>query len=283
MGLKMIKSILLPIDGSAFTQCSLQYGVSLARSFGAKLKVLTVIDIRIFEWAMAMGVEGFAPVIPSSAYQEESQQLLEQKAEKILERAAEFLKSEKVNFETEKTSGSPSESICEKSRLADMIIMGSHGEFARWSDKMLGATLESVSRLCIKPILVTHKEYHQIKKILFAYDGSQNSNKALPWVGALASELKAPVTILTVNSDDQEAETILNEAVEYLRAYNLKKINRVKKTGDAVTQIISLSNELSDSLLIMGSYGHSRIREAILGSTTVQVMRRAKEPILLVK
>ena len=279
----MIKSILLPIDGSAFTQASLQYGVSLARSFAARLKVLTVVDIRIFEWAMAMGVEGFAPVIPSSAYQEESQQLLEKKAEKILERAAEFLKGENVNFETEKTSGSPSESICEKSRLTDIIIMGSHGEFARWSDKMLGATLESVSRLCIKPILVTHKEFHPFKEILFAYDGSQNSNKALPWVGSFASKLKIPVTILTVNSNTREAETILNEAREYLQAYNIKKVNAIKKSGDATAEIISLADEKSHCLLIMGSYGHSRIREAILGSTTVQVMRRASVPILLVK
>jgi nucleotide-binding universal stress UspA family protein len=33
----------------------------------------------------------------------------------------------------------------------------------------------------------------------------------------------------------------------------------------------------------MGSFGHSRLREAILGSTTVQVMRKANKPILLAK
>jgi len=67
----MIKSILLAVDGSAFTEPVLQYGITLAQKFQALLRVLTVIDIRIFEWAVAIGVEGFAPIIPSSGYQEE--------------------------------------------------------------------------------------------------------------------------------------------------------------------------------------------------------------------
>ena len=34
-------------------------------------------------------------------------------------------------------------------------------------------------------------------------------------------------------------------------------------------------------LLVMGAYGHSRVRELILGSTTVQVLRRTTCPVLL--
>jgi nucleotide-binding universal stress UspA family protein len=36
-------------------------------------------------------------------------------------------------------------------------------------------------------------------------------------------------------------------------------------------------------MLVMGSYGHSRLREAIIGSTTVQVMRSAAKPIILAR
>lgn len=279
----MIKSILLAIDGSAYTESILMYGIEFARKFGAHLRVLTVIDIRIFEWAVAIGVEGFAPVIPSSVYQEESQKILDEKAEKVLQRASQVLSEAKVSFEVEKESGSPVEVICDKSRLSDMVIMGSRGEFERWSDKMLGATLEAASRLCIKPIFVSPKSYQPIHKILMAYDGSINSNKALPWVGALAEHFHIPITILNVGAGEEESQTILKEATDYLASYKITEFNTIAKEGDPSEKIVETSKELKSDLIIMGCYGHSRIREAILGSTTVQVMRKATIPKLMVK
>ena len=149
----MIKSILLAIDGSNYTEAALKEGIDFAKIFDAHLRVLTVIDIRIFEWAVAIGVEGFAPIIPSTAYQEESQKLLEEKADKVLDLASKVLKEAGPSFELEKESGSPVEIICEKSRLADLIIMGCRGEFGPWRGKMLGATLEAVTRLSVKPVI----------------------------------------------------------------------------------------------------------------------------------
>lgn len=279
----MIKSVLLAIDGSNYTESVLKYGIEMAKHFDAHLRVLTVIDIRIFEWAVAIGVEGFAPIIPSTAYQEESQKLLEEKADKVLQLSQKILAKGGVSFEVEKESGSPVDIICDKSRLADLIIMGCRGEFGPWRDKMLGATLEAVTRLAIKPVMVTQKEFRPIKKILVSYDGSVNSNKALPWAGELANRLNAALAIVTVNQDKNEGDRILKEATDYLASFKLPKVNTYIKDGNPEDKIIETSEEIHADLILMGSYGHSRIREAILGSTTVQVMRRAFVPILMVK
>jgi len=59
----MVKSILLTIDGSAYSEGVLQYGIELAKKFKAYLRVLTVVDIRFFESTIAIGVEGFAPIL----------------------------------------------------------------------------------------------------------------------------------------------------------------------------------------------------------------------------
>lgn len=279
----MIKSILLAVDGSNYTEAILKYGIDLALKTDAHLRVLTVIDIRIFEWAVAIGVEGFAPIIPSTAYQEESQKILEDKAEKVLERAGKVLKKGKVSYELEKASGSPVEIICEKARLSDLVVMGSRGEFGSWRDKMLGATLEATTRLCIKPIMVTEKDYKQITGILVSYDGSNNSNKALPWAGYLAKQLGVPLNVITVNSDEESAKSTLKEATDYLSSYKLTKLNTIIMEGDAEVRIVEACKETKSDLIIVGSYGHSRIREAILGSTTVQVMRKSSVPVLMVK
>lgn len=279
----MIKSILLAVDGSAFTEPLLQYGVKLAKDFKAFLRVLTVIDIRIFEWAVAIGVEGFAPIIPSSGYQEESQKLLEQKAEEVLKKTENILSKSGVDYVLEKESGNPVDVICDKARLTDMLMIGARGEFAKWSDKMLGATLEMITRLCIKPVFITPKNFKVMKKILVAYDGSENASKALSLSAHFASNLKLPLIILNVNDSEEEGRSILSEAREYLNAYQIPKLKDKIVQGVAEERIVQISSELNADLIVMGSYGHSRIREAILGSTTVQTMRKATVPVLMAR
>ncbi len=279
----MVKSILLAVDGSAYTEFVLRYGVTLAKAFDAQLRVLTVVDVRFFEWAVAIGVEGFAPVLPSTAFQEESQKILEEKAEKVLERAGAMLKSEGVPFTLEKESGSPVEVICEKVKVADLLVMGARGEFEKWSDKMLGATFESVSRLSIKPIFVVHKEFRPLQKMMLAYDGSENSNRALPWAGYWAEKFQVPLYVLTVNENTEEGHAVLEEAAAYLQSYTIPELSTLLKSGDTAETIVGTVKEIQADTIIMGSYGHSRIREAILGSTTVQVMRKSPVPVLMVK
>ncbi|GAB4376305.1 MAG: universal stress protein [Calditrichia bacterium] len=279
----MIKSILLAVDGSAFTEPVLQYGLTFAKKFNAHLRILTVIDVRIFEWAVAIGVEGFAPIIPSTTYQEESQNLLDQKAEEVLKKTEKILGKENVPFTLEKESGNPVDVICEKARLVDLLILGARGEFARWSDKMLGATVEAISRLSIKPLFITPKKYIELKKLLVAYDGSENASKALTLAAHFASVLKLPLTILNVNNSDEEAHRIIHEAREYLSAHDIPELNERIVAGDAAEKIVEVAHNEGFDLIIMGSYGHSRIREAILGSQTVQVMRKANVPILMAR
>ncbi len=279
----MIKSILVAVDGSAFTETVLQYGIHFAEKFKAHLRILTVIDVRIFEWAVAIGVEGFAPVIPSTIYQEESQKLLEQKADEVLKKTNRMLSQHKIDYQLDKESGNPVDVICDKARLVDMVIMGARGEFAKWSDKMMGATVEATSRLSIKPIFVSRQKYRNIKNILLAYDGSENASKALTLAASFASTLKLPLHLLNVNSSPDEAKTMIQEAKEYLVSYNIPKIEEIIVEGDPSEKIVEAAKDKNIDLIIMGSYGHSRIREAILGSTTVQVMRHSDLPILMAR
>jgi nucleotide-binding universal stress UspA family protein len=279
----MIKSVLLAVDGSAFTEPVIQYGIEIARKFDAYLRILTVIDIRIFEWAVAIGVEGFAPIIPSSGYQEESQKLLDQKAEEVLKKTEKILNKSNVKFELDKESGNPIDVICDKARLVDLVVMGARGEFAKWSDKMLGATLEATTRLSIKPVFICPKSYRQLKKIMVSYDGSENACKALSVAAHFAAELDLPLMILTVHESSDEAQMILKEATEYLSPHHIPHTETRHAKGEAVEKIVQISQEENIDLIVMGSYGHSRIREAILGSTTVQTMRKVNIPLLLAR
>jgi len=278
----MIKSILLPIDGSVYTEAQVRYTVELARAFDARVSVLSILDVRIFEWAVVMGTDGFVPIIPSNVYKEESKKILESKAAAVLEKCSEILTSENVEFDAEKISGSPSDIICEKAPLVDLLVIGMRGEFAKWKKNLVGATLDAVMRQWSKSILVTSREFKSIGNILFAYDGSERSNKALQLVGLFATQLSAPVTVLSVHDKEMFRSRLLEEAQSYLKPYKAQ-VDLVGVSGNPEKEIIRVAGERHCDLMIMGAFGHSRIREAILGSTTEQVVRKADVPVLLSK
>ncbi|MFQ5825244.1 MAG: universal stress protein [bacterium] len=278
----MIKSILLSVDGSIYTDAVVTHGIQLAKAFESRLKVLSIVDIRILEWAVVMGTDGFVPIIPSTVYQEESKKMLESKAEAVLKKCSNILNKEQLDFETEKIQGSPVDIICEESYLVDLLIMGARGEFAKWESKLVGATLEAVVRQCKKPILIATKNFKKISKILVAYDGSDNANKALQLAGFFATKLKAPIALLNVNDNEQLRNKFLHEANSYLEPYEIST-ELIGISGSPEKEIVKVAEENDCDLIIMGSFGHSRIRGAILGSTTEQVMRNSKIPVLLVK
>ncbi|MFQ5605064.1 MAG: universal stress protein [bacterium] len=278
----MIKSILLSVDGSAYTNAQLKYAIQLGKAFGSKINVISIVDVRIFEWVTTMATDGFVPVIPSTVYQQESKAMLEAKADAVLKKCASIIQRERLDFETDKIHGPPADIIIEKSKLVDLLIIGTRGEFARWESKMVGATLEAVARQCPKPIVICPKNFKRISKILIAYDGSSKANKALQMAGFFAVKLQAPVCVVTVSENEQMQNKHLQEAQIYLEPYGIL-IDLIGKSGQPDKEIIAVAQEQKCDFIVMGAFGHSRIREAILGSITEQIMRHAKIPLLLCK
>jgi nucleotide-binding universal stress UspA family protein len=279
----MIKSILLAVDGSVYTDSVVNHGIDLARKLNAYLRVYSIVDIRIYEWVLNTGGEGYMPVIPSNVFHDESYKFHSERADGLIASLQKKLSDNSVKFEAEKVEGSPVEVICEISRQVDLVIMGARGDYARWGDRLLGATLEPVSHQNQSPLMIVDKTYSAYKSIICAYDRSESSNAALRLSAYLANKLRLPVDVLTISDDEDERKETLDEAQTYMAPYNLKTQFR-HESGDPGEIIIGATFNAPDtSLLVMGSYGHSRIREAILGSTTLEVMRGAAKPILLAK
>jgi len=279
----MIKSILLPVDGSSYTESVLNHGKYLAKKLDAFLRIITIVDVRTYEWTLNVGSEGYMPVVPATIYQDESHKFLTERADGLINKISEHLKDSKVDFECQRINGSPTEIICDLGKQVDLIIMGARGDYAKWDVEILGATIESVSRQCKTPLMVVDKSYSDFKNITVAYDSSDYSNKALKLAAHLANTLSLPVEVLTIGNDEEFRIECLNEAKKYLEPFQIDVQYR-HEAGDATEVIVDVTKNFPEySLLVMGSYGHSRIREAILGSTTVEVMRNAIKPILMAK
>ena len=87
--------------------------------------------------------------------------------------------------------------------------------------------------------------------------------------------------MLTVNRDEEQGRRALNEATDYLRPYNVTTQFELQQTGNAPERIANFIRERNHDLLFIGAYGHSRIIEMVLGSTTEYVLRNADCPVFL--
>ncbi len=278
----MFKNIMLAVDGSTYTDPVLSMGIELARAFNSYLRVLSVADIRVFEWATAIGSDGFVPIAPTGLYQKESMRLLEEKCDKVLEKTSQILNESRVLFETEKMVASPANAILERSHLSDLVILGKCGEFSRWDQQRLGATIQIVSRNIHKPVIVTDKESRSINHILIGYDGSPNANQALQFSGHLAEKLHSRVTLLSVTDDEKIGQHYINEARDYLKNYNIE-LDHIVLPGTPDKEIVKFAKENKVDLIAIGAYGHSKLREMLLGSNTEHILRHSSCHVMLAR
>ncbi|HOT97154.1 MAG TPA: universal stress protein [bacterium] len=278
----MFKSILLAVDGSAYTESILAHGIELAQRFASRLLILTVADVRIFEWASAVGSDGFISIAPSGSYQEASRTLLAEKCDKILAKCRERLACTDLDFSMEKSFGAPADLILEQTQIADLLVMGKQGEFARWNVKGLGATVDAVSRMTHKPLLVAGLAYRPIRRILVGYDGSEHANRALQYAAHIAEAGQATIGLLCINDDAELAAHNCERAKAYLQSYRVT-VESVTLPGHPEEVLVRYCGLKDYDLIAIGAYGHSRIREALLGSTTTHLLRQSTFPVLLAK
>lgn len=163
---------------------------------------------------------------------------------------------------------------------ADLIVIGKRGEQSHLNMEHLGSNLERVVRASKKPVLVASRAFKPVKKILIAFDGGSSAIKAVEHI--VRSEMFTGLEILLIQVG---SEVNLNckplwGAVAALREAGFNADSEVI-SGQPDSVISELIEKDDFDLLVMGAYGHSRIRNLIIGSTTTQMIGSCKVPIML--
>ncbi len=273
------KKLLVATDGSAFAAAALETALALAERFSASLRLLHVVNVRLLEGPFLSDLSGMVGAAPFLNFQARVRELLHQKGETILAASREQCDRHAVPAETELAEGVVSREICRAARSCDLICLGRHGEHAAFRGLLMGSTVEEVVRGSSRPVLVAGETPRPIRKILLPYDGSQTASAALTLAVEMAGGLAAALTVLAVAGDAQEGGLLLEEARQYTAPRELPITFR-HHPGDPVPAIVETAQEDFD-LVVMGAYGHSRLRELFLGSTTAGVLARVTLPVLL--
>ena len=168
--------------------------------------------------------------------------------------------------------------IAEQARTADLVVIGHRGVNEKFSTGLLGSTAESVTRKCPKPVFVSPLEFRECTRPLLAYDGSQRAAAAMHAAAEFcATPVGLPLTVLHGQQGRQprpRACSTRRDVPAILRAH--APSSSCSRPATRRERIIATSSRSGDhDLLFIGAYGHSRIIEMVLGSTTEYVLRNA--------
>jgi nucleotide-binding universal stress UspA family protein len=280
----MIKSILVCDDGSAGGRVACDYAMDLAVKLKARLTGLHVLDTRMLEGPLLADISGWLGAQPFSAQESQFRDLMQQKGETVLSAFEQRARDLGLTPATLLRMGHPPQAILDEEARAELVVMGRNGEHAEWTGDMTGSTVERVVRQSLKPCLVTPAAFRPVRRILCAYDGSGHASRALHEAIELALALAAPLVIVTVLEEPawEHARDVSEDAIQLARAHECAAANMVVE-GTPDGAILDQAAEQNSDLIVVGAFGHGRIREFILGSTTTQLIMKSKLPLLLVR
>jgi nucleotide-binding universal stress UspA family protein len=278
-----MKKLLVCTDGSPYARVCCEYAAWLADRTGASIEVLYVTDLRQFEVPLVADLSGSLGIQPYQAILGQLQDLESKKARVVLDDAARVFGEAGLGdrvITTHKT-GLLVDCLSDYEGSEDLVMLGKRGENANFATEHLGSTMERVVRASDRPCLVTSRAFQDPRRLLVAYDGGESCRRAVEFLATsdMVKDLDLHIVTVVTHSED-EALKHLREAERIMRDGGRTPICQMLH-GDTEEAISSYVTSSDIGLLVMGAYGHSRIRYLIIGSTTTEMIRTCKVPVLL--
>lgn len=278
--------ILTLLDGSAYSESVCHHTAWIAKKLNASVEAMHVLGRR--EGAASTDLSGALRLGARSALLEELSSLDEQRAKlaqakghAILEDAKNILEQDGVpvvNLRLRK--GDLLDAVREIENDIRAITIGKRGEGVDFAKGHLGSNLERIVRTSKVPVFVASREFKPISRVLVAYDGSTSAKVAIDRISTSPVFSDLDICVLCVDDSSQKAQATAEEAVATLRRANLEASFRIA-SGEPEEVLGKLVSEENFNLLVMGAYGHGRIRSLIIGSTTTAMIQTVKIPVLL--
>ncbi len=280
-----MSKIIALVDGSIYSQSVCDHAAWIATRKGSAVEVLHILGRNE---AAQSNLSGNIGLGARSKLMEEladldaqSARLAAKRGRAILEDAQTRLTGAGVkNVTTRLRNGDLVAELLAAETDADLVVIGKRGEAADFAKQHLGSNLERVVRSCKKPILVTSRDFQKVDRFMIAFDGGKSAIKAVNHIEKSKVFAGLKCVLLTVNDETPAVKRSLEGAAAQLRSAGYTVETAIAQ-GQAEAVISQRSIDENIDVLVMGAYGHSRIRNLIIGSTTTAMVQSCQVPVLL--
>ena len=203
-------------------------------------------------------------------------------AESAERQFAERLAKSTVPSEWRLMTGEPVDAVTTSARYADLTIVGQTDPD---DSRNVGGLADSVVLSAGGPVLVwpyAGSFALSLQTVMLAWNGTREAKRALSDAMPLLEQARE-VVIMGVDTDDGR-HTPGAEVGAHLARHGVHVEARHTATAPGVSTGDTLLCEIGDrgiGLLVMGGYGHPRVRKRLLGGATRDILRHMTVPVLM--
>ncbi|TPG94695.1 universal stress protein [Pseudomonas caspiana] len=276
------------IDNSQSSLAVCDYAAWASQQLNAPLTLLHVLDEE--KYPTAVNLSGNIGLGSREHLLEELATLDAQRArialkqgQHMLEKARERTVISGAAFpELKQRHGHLVESLSELQDDIRILVIGRLGEDSTRRMHTIGSQIEAVVRTIHQPILITANSYKKPETVMLAFDSSPTAYKTVQMLAASQLCEGLPIHLVMVGADSKDNREALEKAVGMLLSAGFVVQAHIRQ-GEVEAALHVYQAEHGIDLLVMGAYGHSRIRQFLVGSTTTTMLRTATMPVLLLR
>ncbi|MCH8532556.1 MAG: universal stress protein [Saccharospirillum sp.] len=206
---------------------------------------------------------------------EHGKQMLEQAEARAKEDGA-------VDIKRMQRHGNLVETLIELEESTRLYVMGRSGETHENIAHSIGSHLESIVRAVHRPILIALPEFSAPESFMVAYDGSESVENALGRIADSPLLQGLPCHLVMVGDASAERKQQMQSAAERLDTAGYE-VTQSFLEGDVQSSLQGYQQRNQIDLMVMGAYGHSRIRQFFVGSTTRKMIGQSDIPLLVLR
>lgn len=286
----MSTNIIACLDHSEFGQSVLAAGMWAATTLRAPLVLQHVLEKpqhakADFSGAIGLGAQDLLLAELAQLDQQRSKIQLQQ-GRQLLDAAKRTAEQQGISQISESLRHDDlTDCLLEQQANNRLVILGKRGASQAEAHGFLGVNVERVLRSVQKPVLITQQQFKPPQNFLLAFDGSATMLKSLQTISQSPLLQGLPCHLVMVAKANATAASTAPELLQASVQLTGAGFNVISKVlhGDADTALEQYAKEQAIDLLVMGAYGHSRIRHLILGSTTTAVLQKARVPVLVLR
>jgi nucleotide-binding universal stress UspA family protein len=278
--------ILACTDGSAYAASIYAHAAWAALRMPAAVEVMHVLDqhrerAAAADMSGAISFDSRDDLMRQLTELEEAKGRLSLKQSRLIlqDASAHLLADGVTDVKLTQRHGSLVECLSEAESRVDLVVIGKRGETAAAAMEHLGANIERVIRASHRPILVASHAYHPVERMVIAFDNGPSARKAVEYAAQKPLLKGLDCHLLTVGKIDEMEEGVAWARDQLERGGYTVHADIVAGEPDEV--ICPTVGQRKGTLLVMGAYGHSRVRQFIVGSTTATMVRTCHAPVLM--
>lgn len=276
------------VDGRTNTPAVIDAAIWAARRLDqplALLHALTRDPQAPADYSGAIGLDAQAALLTALSDLDRQRALLAQDAGRAILAAA-CARATAAGLDTPDTHlrhGALTDSAIEPEPQARLFILGEHFHGTPGRRLHLDHQVERLIRSVQRPVLVIPDEHWVApEQVVLAYDGSATASAAIERVAASPLLQGLPVHLVMAHHDANAALGLLAPAQRTLLAAGFD-VTTQALPGEPEDALPAFTAQQPRCLLVIGAYGHSRIRQFIVGSTTTTLLRLSQVPVLVLR